>query len=241
MNLNSKKICITGTSSGIGYAMAKKLYQANNQIIAVSRNVSGLCEEFPQWHVYSCDLANSEQVENLCIALAKEHPDLDVLVNNAGVQKEIDLQQTYEWSQELMRELFLNLHAAVQLTLGVLPILLAREEAKIINITSVLGYIPKNTVPLYSASKSGLGIFSKCLQGQLTGSHVRVHEVIPPLVATPMNEHRIGNKMQVEEFVEKVVTGVERGKTSIQPGKASLIMQIHRFFPSLARKVINSQ
>ena len=234
MYLKNKKVCITGASSGIGYALAKKLSQNNNHIIAVSRNLYTIQTEHPNWSRYNCDLSQTEEVEELCMQLCQEHPDLDILVNNAGIQQEIDLQASYEWTDVLTRELSVNLHAQIQLTLGILPVLLARKEAGIVNITSVLGTIPKYNVPMYSASKAGFAAFSKSLRGQLQNSPVSVFEVIPPLVSTAMNQDRPVKKMSVQDFVKQVIIGLEKGKASIRPGKAGLIMAIHRLLPSLA-------
>lgn len=242
MKLKNKKICITGVTSGIGLKLAIEMSNLENKIVGIANNkerINYIKNNYSDWEFYQCDLGSSEQINQLTIELTKKHPDIDILINNAGIQKKIDLQNQYEWNEDLQRELIINLHAPIQLTLELLPILASRPEACIVNVSSVLGIIPKSEFPLYCTSKAALSVFTKTLREQLKHTTIFVCELVPPLVNTPMNIDRAGNKMSVENLVEEAIHGLEASKTNILAGKTKIILPINRVLPQFAQKIIN--
>ena len=89
MILSNNKILITGGNKGIGLALAKNFLTLNNKVIITGRNetdLSNVKKQFPEVFTFQCDLANLEGLEKLSLYIKSEHPDLNILINNAGIQ-----------------------------------------------------------------------------------------------------------------------------------------------------------
>ncbi|MCU0449106.1 MAG: SDR family NAD(P)-dependent oxidoreductase [Bernardetiaceae bacterium] len=199
MRLQGNKILITGATSGIGRVMAIRFLSLDNQVIAVGRNATQLARlqlEHPQLVTYRCDLAVLTEREKLAAFVDQHHPDLNVLVNNAGVQYNYEL--TEADVLRIAEEIEINLTAPLQLAALLLPQLRRQPAAAIVNVSSGLGLVPKRSAPVYCATKAGLHLFSKALGYQLAATQVRVMEVIPPLVDTPMTAGRGTGKISPE-------------------------------------------
>ena len=122
-----------------------------------------------------------------------------------------------------------------------LPILLLRQpESAIVNVSSGLGLVPKQSAPVYCATKAGLHIFSKALGYQLAHTGVRVMEVIPPLVDTPMTAGRGRNKLSPEQLVDEFLRGFARNQREINIGKVGLLRLIQRISPALADRILKN-
>ena len=190
---------------------------------------------------FKVDLASRDGVEELVNRVREEFGRPTTLVNNAGVQFNHDWMETapsdrWVWARA---EVEVNLLAPLGLTALLLEDLLSAPEAAIVNITSILAGAPKRSAPVYSATKAALRSFSTGLRYQLEDSpHVRLVEVIPPLVDTAMTAGRGSGKMDPAEAAETIVRGLETGKGEIWLGKAKIIRALQRVLPSVARKVL---
>ncbi|MBW2609315.1 MAG: SDR family NAD(P)-dependent oxidoreductase [Deltaproteobacteria bacterium] len=139
----------------------------------------------------------------------------------------------------LAKEIDINFRANVRLTKLFLPILMEAHEAAIINVSSFLGIVPKKDSPGYCASKAAIHAFSKALRYRLEDSPVKVFEIIPPIVDTPMTK-RLGPsvpKMSPESLAKEVFLGLKKDKYEIHPGKTKNALLINRFFPAYTERM----
>ena len=153
MKLSNNKILITGGGSGIGYAMAERFIKENNTVIICGRRKSVLKEaeeKLPSIITRQCDLAVSHEREALYKWIEDEHPDLNVLVNNAGIQHWMSISDP-DFYQRAQSEITINLEAPVHLTSLFLNL---KSINTIVNVTSALAYVPRIKAPVYSATKA---------------------------------------------------------------------------------------
>lgn len=241
MKLTDNTILITGATSGIGYALAIRFADLGNTVIAVGRNqdaLAGLSTLSAAIHPLVCDLGNPSDVEQLVVTVGHRFPALNVLINNAGIQYNYEVAEASEQMGRITHEIAVNLTVPLQLTALLLPQLLTRPEGAIVNVSSGLGLAPKRSAPVYCATKSGLHVFSKALRYQLEGMSVRVIEVIPPLVDTPMTAGRGRGKISPEQLVDEFLRGFARNTTEINIGKVGLLRLLQRVSPALADRLL---
>ncbi len=188
------------------------------------------------FEVIEADLATSAGVDALIAGLGSR--DLDILVNNAGVQTSYDFRSGDVDLPGAQFTFDLNLKAPVQIIARLLPGLLSRSEALIVNVTSGLAVAPNAGSPVYCASKAGLRSYTMAIRHQLQGSGVKVLEALPPLVETRMTSGRGDNKMSAAECARQIVTGMERGTETISVGQVKLLQLVHSISPALARRIM---
>jgi len=241
MDIINNKILITGGSSGIGLALAVNLSKLGNHVIITGRDREKLrsIAQHHQLSTFCCDLTRSDDLDALASAVSEEHPDLNVLINNAGVQYNYSFlhEATY---QRIDEETTTNLTAAMKLCAAFIPMFLGGKEAAIINVSSSLSFVPKRSAPVYSATKAGLHIFTKALRYQLQGSNIKVFEVIPPLVDTPMTTGRGRNKISPADLADEFVRGWEQDRWVMNIGRVKLLKAIHRLSPYLADSLMKN-
>jgi len=119
--------------------------------------------------------------------IAANFSALNILINNAGVQRDIDFTKGIAEYLAGENEIKINLEAPIILSGLFIPSLTGKKEAAIINVSSGLGFVPAARMPVYSATKAGLHAFSMALRHQLLKSGIKVFEVVPPAVDTELN------------------------------------------------------
>jgi len=237
MKLKHRTILITGGTSGIGKALAGEL-QKDNTVIITGRSKEPLEQARRQGlATITCDITKRADIEALVMKLEQEYPELDTLINNAGVQYNYNLLTASGAHQKIQHELDTNLSGAMQLTHLLLPLLSTKPSA-IVNVTSALGAVPKTDGLVYSASKAGLRSFTRGLRKLLRGKDISVVEVIPPVTDTRMTAGREEGKMPAGELVQIILRQWAGGRRLIAPGKIKLLLLIDRFLPGLADKII---
>lgn len=223
MKITGNTILITGGASGIGLALAKRFADRENDVIICGRREDKLraaAARLPgtKWRV--CDVSVPAERESLGAWAAAEVPDLNVLINNAGIQRRIDLKTAEGWL-ETESEIAINLEAPIHLSRLFYPQLAGHNQAAILNVTSGLSFVPLANVPVYCATKAALHSFTLSLRRQLAGTPVEVIEVIPPAVDTDLGGpglHTFG--VNVDEFADFVLESLEAGKDEIAYGTA---------------------
>ncbi len=244
MRTSNNTVLITGGGSGIGFSLAKTFLKKGNQVMIIGRNSEKLelaQSQYPALITYSCDISNRSERDDLILEIEKKHKELNILVNNAGVQVNYPSIEDISSIQHIRPELNINLVAPIELTCLLLPILLQKETACIVNITSVLGIVPKKNAPIYCASKSGLHTFSQSLRYQLENTGVKLFEVVPPLVDTDMTQGRGEGKISPETLVEEFFAGFEKDRYEMNIGKTKILRKLHRLFPKLAENIIKNK
>ena len=191
MKTNGNTILITGGATGIGFALAEAFAKAGNKVLICGRRRAKLeeaREKLPRIQVRQCDLSQKEDRESFCNWVKDNYKDLNILVNNAGIQRAIDIRKG---TAELLRgedEVQVNLFAPIHLSAYFAPLLLEKKEAAIINVSSGLGFVPIAAMPVYCATKAGIHMFSVSLRHQLKGTSVKVFEIVPPAVDTELGK-----------------------------------------------------
>lgn len=241
MRTSGNTVLITGGSSGIGLALAHAFAEAGNTVLICGRDEEKLArvkESLPGCQTYRCDLGSDEELRGLCTRLEAEHPSLNVLINNAGVQYNYRLVEEPEVWRRIDEEVGVNLSAQMKLTVALLPLLMRQASAVVVNVTSALSVVPKESAPVYCATKAGLRAFTKSLRYQLEGTAVRVVEVIPPLVDTAMTRGRGKRKVPPERVAQAVLAGLAAEKKEIRVSAVKALFAINRVLPGVAESMM---
>ena len=231
MNLSGNTILVTGGASGIGLALAKRFLDHDNEVIVCGRREDWLMrakDEMPRLNTYVCDVSDVSEREKLVLWTTREFPAVNVLVNNAGIQRRIDLTSEEEW-ETTRSEIQINLDAPIHLTQLFYRHFAQRETAAFMNVTSGLSFMPLANVPIYCATKAALHSFTLSLRWQLKETHIRVVEIIPPAVDTDLQApglHTFG--VNVGEFADHVFNELEAGSIEIAYGSAHAASQASR-------------
>lgn len=239
MQLQNNKILITGATAGIGEALAVKFLQLNNYVIAVGRNNEKL-KDLSQLHKkvipYQCDLTNQKSINGLANFIRKEHKDLNILVNNAGIQHNYRFEENPPSMEKIEQEVRVNFLAPLKLITLLLPTLQKNPNAAIVNVSSGLAIVPKPQAPVYCGTKAGIHIFSKSLRFQL--ENVKVFEIIPPMVDTAMTRGRGQGKITPERLAEEFIKQFKKNNYEINIHKVKLLRILNRISPSLAMRIM---
>jgi uncharacterized oxidoreductase len=218
MKTSNNKILITGGASGIGLGLAGRFIKENNTVIICGRREALLKEvsdKYPSIITRRCDLSEAVGREELFNWISEKHPDVNVLVNNAGIQQWMSISDS-NFFQRAKEEIAINIDAPVHLTSLFLKL---KSLNTIINITSALSFVPLIKVPVYSASKSFLHSFTLSLRQLLKSGNIEVIEIIPPAVNTDLGGKGIhDNAPPVSDFIEAVFEQLKQGKIDLTFG-----------------------
>ncbi len=241
MKVGGNTIVITGGGSGIGLALAAKFLELDNTVIAIGRDgrrLQGAQNVHPRLRIFECDVTDHHDVDALLNFLDRHHPDVNMLINNAGVQYNYAFADEDPRLENARSEIDVNLFAPVRLCKAFLPRLMECKEAAIVNVTSGLAAVPKQSAPLYSATKAALHMFTKTLRWQLEGSPVSVYELLPPLVDTAMTAGRGKKKLSPEAVAEQFVDAMRNGQLEVRVGKTRWLFLVNRIWPGLAERIV---
>ncbi len=190
MKITGNTVLITGGATGIGFSLAEAFVGAGNEVLICGRRKDKIAEavkKVPRLRARVCDVSREAECEALYRWATTEAPNLNVLVNNAGVQRTVDLTKGLDALARGEDEIDINLKAAVRLSARFIPHFLGRSEAAIVNISSGLAFVPLAFMPIYCATKAALHSFSISLRHQLRKTPIRVFEIIPPTVDTGLD------------------------------------------------------
>lgn len=233
MQLSHNTILITGGTSGIGLAFAKELKQRENTVIICGRREERLEEimlQHPGIITRTCDVANDKQREELVEWLVTNYPEVNVLINNAGIQLDTDL--TNPCNLDCVRsEIETNLVAPIHLSSLMVPHLRDKNGAAIINISSGLAFAPLAFMPVYCATKAAVHSVSLSLRHQLKDTHIKVFEIAPPSVDTELGHDRREDKdqshggMPVDEFIVGAIDALQNDVYEAAIGQAGQLRE----------------
>ncbi|MFL5728477.1 MAG: SDR family oxidoreductase [Cytophagaceae bacterium] len=222
MKLAGNTILVTGGASGIGWGLTERLLKAGSEVIICGRREDKLKEaqqKYPKLHIRVCDLSKDADRISLFQWASKEYPTLNVLINNAGIQRRVQLTDNQEPWSGFQQEIAINLEAPIHLSTLFIPHLATKKESYIINITSGLAFTPAAWVPVYSATKAALHSFSLTLRHQLSKTSIKVIEIAPPAVQTDLGGaglHTFG--VPLDEFADAAIKNLEAGQTEFGYG-----------------------
>lgn len=185
MNTSGNSVLITGGATGIGLALAKAFYKLDNSVLICGRREDKLervREGLPDISTLKCDISGDKGINLLYDWVNSNFNGLNVLINNAGIQRAIDFRKGADDLLSSGDEIDVNFKAHVNLTARFIPLLGERRDAAIVNVTSGLGFIPLTRFPIYSATKAAMHSFTMSLRHQLKDTSIKVFELIPPTV-----------------------------------------------------------
>jgi uncharacterized oxidoreductase len=218
MKLAGNKILITGGATGIGLGLTERFIQENNTVIICGRREAALKEasdKFPKVITRVCDLSVETERIELFNWVAENHRDLNVLINNAGIQNWMNSLDN-EFYQKASDEITTNVVAPIHLTTLFSGL---KSLDTIINVTSGLAFVPFSKIPVYCGTKAFMRSFTLSLRHMLKEKGVEVIEMIPPALNTDLGAKglHVGHPA-VSEFVEAVFRQMKEGKTELSFG-----------------------
>lgn len=231
---------VTGGTSGIGEAICAALVERGARVVSCGTNPERVAalDARERTSAIQCDLTEPEDVRALFDHVERTMGRLDLLVCCAGIQRERDVSHGLDL-EDVEREIALNLTAPIRLVDGALPWLLESPQPTVVNVTSILALSPKQSAPVYCATKAALASWTTTLRWQLEPQGVRVVELVPPLVETPMTEGRAVDAIPPEEVARELMKALdEPQRTRVAVGKAKVASWLHRVSPgALSRRL----
>ncbi|KAF2152026.1 NAD(P)-binding protein [Myriangium duriaei CBS 260.36] len=241
--LDFKCALVTGGGGGIGKAMAQHLISQGKKVIIAGRTEKKLQEtstEIGCQAYYVLDTGDVKAIPDFVQKITKEHPELDCLINNAGVQRPLDFieMKPEDFLSKGDAEIDINIRGPMHLILLLLPHFKSKQYACIMNVSSILGFIPISVInPVYNGTKAWVHFFTMTLRTQLAKDkhNIKVVEIAPPTVSTDLHRERSDpddNKkdknsaaLSVDEFMDEVSRGWSEGKDLISAGPGVEIVQ----------------
>jgi uncharacterized oxidoreductase len=250
LEIDGNTVLITGGATGIGFALAEEFSKAGSVVIVCGRRRSKLREakaKLPTVHTRECDVSVESERRSLLRWTTTHFPDLNVLINNAGIQRQMDFTSPTVAKPLSPKddEVTINLAAQIRLCALFTPTLLKRKQAAIVNISSGLAFVPIAMMPVYCATKAAIHSFTTSLRHQLRNTTVRVFEAAPPTTDTKLDESFAGEAEEAyrgispKEVATGIMEGIKAGKEEIFLGQAQGLYQAALRDPAAIFKQLN--
>lgn len=238
MQVAGKTILLTGGTDGIGRELAAQLRTKGAQLIVTGRTAERIAAaKADGYEVIAADLSSAAGVDIILDAINGR--PIDILINNAGVGSDHDFRVEAPNLVDNDRCIFANLNAPIHLIARLMPVLKARSEAMIVNVTSGLAIAPRAGGPIYCATKAGLRSYTLALREQLKATHIHVVEILPPVVETKMTAGRVGKaKMPAPACAAEIVRAIESNTKEANVGLTKILRLVESISPALARKIM---
>lgn len=208
MKRTGNTILVTGGGSGIGQALAYRWHDAGNHVIVTGRRQPVLNDAISgreRMSAYALDVTAPAEVEAFVHRLLKEHPAINVLVNNAGVfsYEKIAFHRDLRDAERMIAT---NLLGPIRMTNALIDHLTMQADSAIINVSSGLAFVPYPASPTYSATKAGIHSYTAAMRPLLAGK-VEVIEIVPPQVQTELSpgQSTDPNSMPLDAFADEVM------------------------------------
>lgn len=247
MQLQGKTALITGSSRGIGRAIALELARHGiKRLLLVARNERLLTEVAADIDslgveviIFPLDLTNTVAVNRQISQAWRDHGPIDILVNCAGVAHQTSFLRAS--LSQVQAELSVNLMATYQITRLIARRMAYRKQGTIVNVSSLMGKIAAPTMATYSATKFALLGFTQALRGELAPYNIRVVGLLPSLTDTDMVKgldwFRFMQPVSAKKVAQSLVKGLQKNNPEILVGWQSyLAVWGQRIAPRLVEK-----
>ena len=221
------KVFITGGATGIGFAIAKAFRGLGNDVLICGRRkdrLDGAAKLLPGMKTFQCDISKAEDRARLYSFVDDSFGGVDILINNAGIQRQADFLAGEDGVKSSHEEISTNLEAQLCVLAHFVPLLSKKGRAAIVNVSSGLGFVPLARFPVYSATKAAMHSLTLSLRHQLKASGIDVFELIPPTV---YDTELKGKPLEKTEWMssstdvaDALIHGMESGEQEIAVGAA---------------------
>ncbi|WP_334323431.1 2-dehydro-3-deoxy-D-gluconate 5-dehydrogenase KduD [Gilliamella apicola] len=209
-NLTGKNAIVTGASRGIGKSLAISLANAGANIIIIDVTRDEQTEQEIQKYNVTCetitfDLSHFEQYADLISSIIQKYQHIDILINNAGIQRRypsVDFPK-HDWDLVIN----INMNAVFFMCQQVGKHMLERGYGKIVNIASLLAFQGGYTIPAYTAAKSAVAGFSKSLSNEWASKGITINCIAPGYIATEMNTALMNDEIRNRQILERIPAG----------------------------------
>jgi uncharacterized oxidoreductase len=212
MNISGNTILITGGGSGIGRALAEAFHKLGNKVVIAGRRKQVLDETVaanPGMAAEVLDIESAEGVRSFADKVARDFPELNAVIHNAGIMQPENLLAEPADLKALDATIAINLLGPIRLTAALLPQLRRQPKATIMTVSSGLAFTPLSLTPTYCATKAAIHSYSQSLRYQLRETKVEVVELVPPYVQTELMGSAQANDpraMPLKEFIDEVIS-----------------------------------
>ena len=209
-DLTGKNAIVTGASRGIGKSLAMSLANAGANIIIIDVLRDEQTEQEIQKYNVTCetitfDLSHFEQYADLISSIIQKYQHIDILINNAGIQRRypsVDFPK-HDWDLVIN----INMNAVFFMCQQVGKHMLERGYGKIVNIASLLAFQGGYTIPAYTAAKSAVAGFSKSLSNEWASKGITINCIAPGYIATEMNTALMNDEIRNRQILERIPAG----------------------------------
>ena len=244
MKTTNNTILITGGSAGIGFETAKLLSEKGNHVIITGRDENRLKQAASQLKNVTAipfDVSKKEEQLQLVKRLSNDFPQLNMVINNAGRALLYDLvEENVNAADKAEDEMQTNYFSVIRLNELILPQLKKQKEAAIVNVSSVVAFVP-GSLATYSASKAALHSYTQSLRIALENTSVKVFELMPPLVNTELSKP-IGGEDGIppSQVAGEFLAALEKDDYEIHVGNTAYVYNLSRTSPAEALKMMNA-
>jgi uncharacterized oxidoreductase len=223
MKMNGNTILITGGGSGIGRGLAEAFHKRGNHVIITGRRISRLkavCDANPGITAIELDIRDPEAIKRATAQIIADNPALNVLINNAGIMELDDVAGAVD-EEMLVATVTTNFGGPILMSGALVGHLKKQKDAVIINISSILGFVPLVPTAAYSAMKAALHSYTLSQRYKLHGIGIRVIEIAPPWVRTELlNSLEEERAMPLDAFIEATMAMLATDADEILVGQA---------------------
>jgi len=244
MKTTNNTVLITGGSAGIGFEIAKALTEKGNHVIITGRNEERLkaaAAKLRNVSTIAFDVSKEADIQRLAATIAKDFPQVNMLINNAGQAYYYDITNNdavYDYAKD---EIQVNYLSVINLNNQLLSVLSKNENAAIVNVSSIVAFVPGSRLATYAASKAALHSYTQSLRHKLAqSSGIKVFELMPPLVNTDFSKE-IGGENGIAPAVvaEELMQAFEKDQYEIHVAGTADLRKLFFANPEAAFEVMN--
>ncbi|XZF16103.1 SDR family oxidoreductase [Chitinophagaceae bacterium MMS25-I14] len=244
--MKKQTILITGGSAGIGFEIAKLFSEKGHHVIITGRNKDRLesaAEKLQHVTAIACDVTLEKDVDALVDIIHKDFPNLSMLINNAGSAFYYKLYPGANAFEKASQEILTNYLSIISLTEKLLPTLAMQPEGAVVNVSSIVAFVPSHRLATYAASKAALHSYTKSLRITLEQStNIKVYELMPPLVNTDFSKEIGGeNGIPASEVAQALYDAMESNTYEIHVGGTAQMYDLYRQSPADALLAMNAE